>query len=79
MLIEACFQLHNFCIIERESTVVNIGSCNPETYTPTYDPLGDGESSKWKRHAVCEAIVKQIKSDGRKHQMHNVRRIALNN
>ena len=82
LLIEACFRLHNFCINERESTVVNVGSCNPETYTPTYeeylDPLGDGDSAKRKRHAVREAIVKQIKSDGRKRPKYNIRRNALN-
>jgi hypothetical protein len=81
LLIEACFRLHTYCIDERELTVVNIGSCNPETFTPNYeeylDPLGDGDSAKHKRHSVREAIHNKLRSDGRKRPTHNIRRNAL--
>ena len=80
LLIEACFRLHTYCIDEREVTVVNIGSCNPE-FTPNYeeylDPLGDGDSAKRKRHSIREAIHNKLRSDGRKRPTHNIRRNAL--
>ncbi len=82
LLIDACFHLQNYCIDECESTVVNIGSCSPYTFTPNYeeclDPLGDGDSAKCKLHAVCEAIHEKIKSDGHKHPTNNITCNALN-
>ena len=46
-----------------------IATCNPESFVPSYvehlDPLGDDvEGSKKRRHAVREALVDLIKSDG---------------
>ncbi len=47
-----------------------IATCNPESFVPSYvehlDTLGGPvEGCKKRRHAVREALVDQIKSDGR--------------
>jgi hypothetical protein len=59
-----------------------IATCNPESFVPSYvehlDPLGDDvEGSKKRRHAVREALVDLIKSDGRVRPHYNVIRNSL--
>ncbi len=46
LLVESAFQLHNFCIDERETKPINVGHQDPWDITPNYaeylDSLGDG-------------------------------------
>jgi hypothetical protein len=69
LIIEAAFCLHNYCINNNECAAMIIATCDPESFVPSYvehlDPLGDAvEGSKKRRHAVREALVDLIKSDG---------------
>jgi len=54
----------------RESTIISIANCYPEAFCPSYmeylDPLGTLDNLKAKRHAVCQAILEKVKSDGRR-------------
>jgi hypothetical protein len=69
IIIEAAFRLHNFCINNNECADMISAPCNPESFAPSYvehlDPLEDAvEGSKKRRHAVREALVDLITSDG---------------
>jgi hypothetical protein len=76
LIIEAAFLLHNFCIDMRDAVVVGIRDCDPETCCPSYmeylDPLGDDATLKSKYHAVHQAILQKIKSDGRRRPTYNI-------
>jgi hypothetical protein len=77
LVIEAAFCLHNFCIDERELTVLHFGSCDPSAFTPNYeeylDPLGgEDDTPKRKRHAVHEVIVQKITADGHRRPRYNI-------
>ena len=51
-----------------ESTIISNANCDPEAFCPSYmgylDPLGTLDNVKSKRHAVCQAILEKVKSDG---------------
>jgi hypothetical protein len=56
--------------------------CNPESFAPSYvehlDPLEDAaEGSRKRQHAVREALVELIKSDGRVRPRYNKIRNSL--
>ncbi len=82
LVIEAAFHLHNYCIDKNEYAAMVVRTCDPEKFTPSYvehlDPLGDNpEGSKRKRHAVHEALVDKIRSDGRVRPRYNIIRNSL--
>jgi hypothetical protein len=82
LIIEAVFCLHNHCIDNNECAAMIISTCDPESVVPSYveclDPLGDAvEGSKKRQHAVCEALVELIKSDGRVRPRYNLIRNSL--
>ncbi len=65
LFIEAAFHLHNFCIDEHDYSVIDIGSCDPDTFRPNYteylDPLGVGDIHfKSRCHAVHGALLQKI-------------------
>jgi hypothetical protein len=70
LIIEAAFHLQKFCIDMHDSSIVGIGNFDPETFCPSYveylDPLGNNATLKSKRHAVHQAILQKIKSDGQR-------------
>ncbi len=83
LVVEAAFRLHNFCIDEREFTVLHFGNCDPSAFTPNYeeylDPLGDAVNArKRKRHAVREALLQMITADGRKRPRYNIKCNTIN-
>ncbi len=74
LIIEAAFHLHNFCIDARESSILNHGNCDPQTFSPTYmeylDPLSD--------NITLKAILQKIKTDGQKRPRYNIIRNSIN-
>lgn len=66
----------------RDTSVLKLGNCDPETFKAIFiehlDPLGEAVSAKAKHHAVHEAILQQIKSNGRKRPCYNVICNSLN-
>jgi hypothetical protein len=51
-----------------DNFIASIENCDPEMFCPSYmeylDPLGDSATLKSRRHAVRQAILQKIKSDG---------------
>jgi hypothetical protein len=82
LIIEAAFCLHNCCIGSRESSIIVVGNCDPTTLTPTYmeylDPLGDNPTLKSEWHAVHQALLQKIKSDGREWPCYSIVHNSLN-
>jgi hypothetical protein len=65
--VESTFQLHNFCINEHETICINLRHLDAKEFSPNYseflDPLHDPGT---KNITVRQAILLQIKSDGRR-------------
>jgi hypothetical protein len=82
-VVEAAMRLHNFCIDHRDSVRFSTNVLNPEALVPNYEEHLDvitDNSSKRKRHAVREAILHQLQSDGRQRPQYNlIRNQNLNN
>ena len=81
LIIEATFRLHNFCINMGESTIISDANCDPESFCPSYmeylDALGILDNVKSKRHAVRQAILEKVKSDGRRRPRYNIVRNSI--
>ncbi len=79
LLIESTFRLHNFCIKQRETKVANLVGRDPSDFAPNYteylDPLDEGGN---RCHTVCQAVLQQLKSDGRRRPQYNVDRNLQN-
>jgi hypothetical protein len=76
LVVEAAMRLHNYCIDEHDNIVTSISGMNPEALVSNYeehlDPLTNDSTSKRKRHAVHEAITRQLQPDGRQRPRYNL-------
>jgi len=77
-VVQACAQLHNYCINNHDDNIPVMVSCAPDTFAPNfeafYPPLQTLTTTRARRCAVREAIRSQLASDRCCRPVYNIQR-----